>query len=261
MLGVSWLFAGMPALAETESEKSETGEYLANFYRIPAAALGEVFTLDTRKLTRNALVLGAVGLAYAYDEDIREHWMEHYSSKSVDKVTGTLANVGSTRGELAYHAAAAAAALAFRNDYLMETTLLSGQALIVAQMFTEAAKAAAGRERPRDSEGDSRRWRSGGGSFFSGHASSFTASMTVFAERYEDNPLIYWGAYTMAGAMALSRINEDAHWTSDALLGSLVGHGIGRLTLRYNPFGEDSQAILLPLIDGNQYGLALMTPF
>ncbi|MBE0508889.1 MAG: hypothetical protein IBX50_19565, partial [Marinospirillum sp.] len=64
----------------------ETSDYFSNFYRIPVAAVGEVFTTDMDKLKRNALALGAVGLVYTQDEAIREHWMDTYTGRAMDKV-------------------------------------------------------------------------------------------------------------------------------------------------------------------------------
>lgn len=239
---------------------SESGDYFRNFYRIPAAAFGEVFTTDSDKLKRNALALGAVGLVYTQDEAIRDHWMDTYTGRAMDKVGDALFEVGSPSGAVVLHGATAASALVFQDDYLMDTTLLSLQSVLISQLFAESSKRITGRERPRDANGDSNLWGTDGMAFFSGHASGAFASMTVFAERYRDQPVVYWGAYTLAVTTSLSRINEEAHWASDTLMGALVGYGVGQLTLRYSPFKE-SDGVLLPVISDEYAGLMYFRAF
>jgi membrane-associated phospholipid phosphatase len=39
-------------------------------------------------------------------------------------------------------------------------------------------------------------------------------------------------AYTVATGVALSRVTENKHWLSDSLVGSFLGHVIGRLVVR-----------------------------
>ena len=59
-------------------------------------------------------------------------------------------------------------------------------------------------------------------SFPSGHAAVSFAVAGVFAKRYPDGavPVV---AYTAAGLCGLSRINDNAHWASDVVLGSAIG--------------------------------------
>jgi|GEM_PF-4597844 len=54
----------------------------------------------------------------------------------------------------------------------------------------------------------------------SGHSASAFAMATVFGDAYK----IGWLTYPMAALAALTRIHEHAHWPSDILIGSLMGH-------------------------------------
>ncbi|WP_310697592.1 phosphatase PAP2 family protein [Marinospirillum sp.] len=240
---------------------SETSEYFKNFYRIPAAAAGEIFTLEPDKLKRNALTLGAVGLVYTQDEEIRDYWMDNLKSDGMDDVTGFLDELGSPEGGAVIHGATALTAWVMDDDYLMGTTAMSIQSVFLSQVFAESSKRITGRERPRDSGGDSTLWGEEGMAFFSGHASGAFAAMTVFAERYKHRPLVYWGTYGLATATALSRINEEAHWASDTLMGAMVGYGVGHLTLRYSPFERSENTTLLPLVSPDAWGLAVYHSF
>ncbi|SFB84142.1 PAP2 superfamily protein [Marinospirillum celere] len=245
-----------------DDDASTTGNYFANFYRIPMGAAGEIFTLDSDKLKRNALAFGTVALVYTQDEEIRDYWFDNIKSDGLDEWTGGfLYDIGSPKGALWIHGATSVSALMFDDDYLMDTTFLSLQSVIISQVFAESSKRITGRERPRDSGGDSNLWGEGGMSFFSGHSSGAFASMTVFAERYRHQPLVYWGAYGLATATALSRINEDAHWASDTLAGALVGYGVGQLTLRYSPFESTGNTVLLPVVSPDVMGLAVFHAF
>ena len=81
--------------------------------------------------------------------------------------------------------------------------------------------------------------------------------MTIFADRY---PLVRWPAYIYAGCMSLSRIYEDAHWTSDVLLGALVGYTVARMTLRTdNRFLAN--ITILPYLTKDERGLKFQYRF
>lgn len=128
-------------------------------------------------------------------------------------------------------------ALIHENDTWVATqmSLVSTQSFFVAAFLTMAAKQLVGRERPYQGEcgsdptyddqcnrNDSRL------SFFSGHASlSFTAAGLI-CRHHEEFDL--WGGsttcYASMGAAvlaSLSRCLADKHYTSDVLVGALVG--------------------------------------
>jgi membrane-associated phospholipid phosphatase len=55
---------------------------------------------------------------------------------------------------------------------------------------------------------------------------------TVVAMQYQKSVWVPIVAYTVATAVALSRVTENKHWLSDSLVGSVLGHVIGRLVVR-----------------------------
>jgi membrane-associated phospholipid phosphatase len=91
---------------------------------------------------------------------------------------------------------------------------------------------AGGRERP-DGTTSPNRWRAGGDSFPSVHASAAFAVGTVFAESGNDE--YRWIrriiGYGVAGATAYIRIKDNVHWTSDTVAGAALGIATARFVL------------------------------
>ena len=257
-----FLIAAPTALADTAPREDEGADrsvghvYLYNFVRVPGHVLGELVRTDREGLTRNLAGLAAVGLAYHYDQEIRD-WSQERRTDDSDRVSGYLYDVGTPR------TAGIALGLGygyswFADDpYTRDTMHLAFQSLAVSAVFTTAAKVGVRRIRPRHSPDDpTATGDSGDQSFFSGHASGSWAFLTVVAERHAHNRPLYWGSYGLASAVALSRVHDDGHWMSDIVAGSLVGYAVGQATVRLSPFkGRD--AAVLPLVSSDSVGLQL----
>ena len=67
-------------------------------------------------------------------------------------------------------------------------------------------------------------------------------------------------AYSLAGAVSLARIYEDAHWFSDVLAGSLAGYGIARLAGEFYR-AETSRITIKPLMETSAVGLSITGKF
>lgn len=122
------------------------------------------------------------------------------------------------------------------DNYAKETALLSGEAVLDAEIVDLFMKLASNRVRPisiparsnyADSfvEGRSRF----DASFPSGHAIDAFAVATVISRRYGARhkwvtPL----AYGAAAAIGVSRVTTSAHFPSDVFFGSALGYAIGR---------------------------------
>lgn len=121
------------------------------------------------------------------------------------------------------------------NDHAQETGLLALEALAHTQVAVFAIKQATNRQRPIYSTGGTRAgfWR-GGDSFPSGHSASAFAVATVFAREYRDHLAVPIVAYSLAGAISVSRIGARRHWMSDIFAGGSLGFLLGRFTYRAN---------------------------
>jgi PAP2 superfamily len=107
---------------------------------------------------------------------------------------------------------------------LSRAALRAGSAAIFASGITTALKYSVGRNRPtQGDDGDEFRPFSGWTSFPSWHTTFAFAVATTLAHETPDR----WsdiGLYGFATLTAFARVNDDRHWTSDVIVGALVGH-------------------------------------
>ena len=108
------------------------------------------------------------------------------------------------------------------NEHMRETGLLSGEAVIDSYLAGTAIKNLAGRERPYVDNAEGR-FRQGGNSFPSGHATAAWSAAGVIAHEYP-GPLTKLFAYGLASAISASRVTGKEHFPSDVLVGSLLGY-------------------------------------
>jgi membrane-associated phospholipid phosphatase len=113
-----------------------------------------------------------------------------------------------------------------KNEHMRETGFLSAEAAINATAVTYAFKVATSRQRPYVSNAD--------GDFFSGHPSSTSLSFPsehsaiawsiagVIAHEYP-GPLTKFGAYGLATTVSLTRVTARQHFTSDVVIGGILG--------------------------------------
>ena len=128
--------------------------------------------------------------------------------------------------------------LGLHNDNLLATGRDALEAEIWAgTVVTPAIKRIGGRARPFLGEG-SHSYRPEQGhlgqysSFPSGHATNAFATATAIAEHYHG--IVPYVAYTLAAAVAYSRVNDNVHWPSDVVAGALIGHAVAKSVVFHN---------------------------
>lgn len=106
--------------------------------------------------------------------------------------------------------------------------------LIASGLITPALKYIIGRERPNHTAATfSFRPFSGNYSFPSGHATQAFAVATVIAEHYP----VWWVqglAFGSAAVVGYARIEQNAHYASDVVAGSLIGWSVARAVVHRN---------------------------
>jgi membrane-associated phospholipid phosphatase len=103
------------------------------------------------------------------------------------------------------------------DSLILDAALAATEAQILAAAFTEGIGYATARTGP-SSANDPFKFKFGQSSFPSAHTSQAFAVATVLNDRF-DQP-VGAIAYTLAGAVGLSRIVLDKHWASDVVAGA-----------------------------------------
>lgn len=187
----------------------------------------------------------AAATVMVFDEDIN-HNTQKFKNKNqwVKNLSPILTEGGEVPVVGGISAAMYLTGLAVKDDKLMQTGALAGYALVNSAVVVTVLKMLAGRQRPRvdgnsqwkpfpqtleQFEGSSSDYYS---SFPSGHSIAAWTLATVVAEQYKNTKVIPILMYTFATGVALSRTTENAHWLSDAIVGSALGYGIGKYMVK-----------------------------
>lgn len=142
------------------------------------------------------------------------------------------------------------------------TLLLGAESAIITAAFVQTLKRSTGRHRPYT--GDSHDTWSGltiSGhndhlSFPSGDASTAFAMASVVASEY-DNMVVLPLVYTASVLVALERVHNNAHWSSDVFLGSAIGYFTGKSIVRYHTNEREAHVTITPLVNGRNVGCLL----
>jgi len=171
---------------------------------------------------------GVVGLSALFASD---HWI----SQQVPDKPNQLKQSLNVSDYMAYSMAAAAGG-AFvwghitKNERLRETGFLSGEAAVNALAVSQVFKFTTQRPRPLVGDGKGTFFQ-GGNSFPSDHSALAWSVASVVAHEYP-GPLTKFLAYGMATAVTMTRVTSKEHFTSDAVVGSLLGWYFGRQVYR-----------------------------
>jgi membrane-associated phospholipid phosphatase len=209
-----------------------------------------------------AVILSVTAGLYAYDQDLKD-WAQRQRNKTTDD----LATILTPFGNVLY--ALPAAGLVYLYGEVQESEkakrigLLGAESIVLAGAFTGVIKIAGHRHRP-DTGDQYNRWDGPGLStdnlsFPSLHASTAFALATVVAEE-SGSPYVASAAYGIASLVALARVNDNEHWSSDIVFGSAIGYFTGRAVLRYHQ-KKNSPLALLPDVSGDRYGVLLLYRF
>jgi hypothetical protein len=196
--------------------------------------------------------LAAIAAAHHYDSDVRTHFIKQGaqplggSTYDLEDAVPSLVAVGGTwlyanwiDSEPGHHEA-------------WQMVEAGGLAGVTSYVF----KYAAGRLRPNQTD-DPNKWRAGGSSFPSFHASAAFAIGAVLAESgNDDNRWMrrFLGYGAVAGFTAFQRLKHNAHWLSDDVAGAALGGATAHFVLTRNKARNDemssSALTIVPLPGG-----------
>jgi len=173
--------------------------------------------------------LVAIGASHTLDGKVRHHFAKStravLNGKDPNSVRDALPAAALVAGTFAY------ATLTDDSEGRVETyTMLEAAAFSSAT--SEALKFVAGRARPNETT-SADKWRAGGSSFPSLHATAAFAIGTVLAESGNDD--YRWIrrvlGYGVATATVYARLHDNVHWLSDTVAGAAIGISTAHFTM------------------------------
>jgi membrane-associated phospholipid phosphatase len=211
------------------------------------------------------LLLGATTILADEEEDIQDWVQKNRNSRSAE-----VARFAKPLGDGRYWVPALATLYCvgyLSGDYRARRTALLGvESLVVTGIFTETIKHICQKHRPRSGDLENIVWDGPRGSgtnlsFPSGHAAVAFAVATVVASEYGDHAVVPPLMYGAATLCALSRVHDNAHWMSDVVIGSAVGHFTAKAIIGLHGGGSDWDFTLEPVIRDGLSGLSLTYRF
>ena len=195
---------------------------------------GQYFTSpvrwDAEDWTYLGVAVAAVAAAHQADSTVRSHFATGSRAilnggKDKGSLTDALPSVALIAGTWA-----TAGYLGDADGYRETWRLV--EAGVFSTVTAEGLSYAAGRVRP-DGTTSPNRWRAGGSSFPSAHASAAFAIGMTFAESGNDD--YRWirriVGYGVAAGTAYARVKGNVHWASDTVAGAAIGIATARFVL------------------------------
>jgi membrane-associated phospholipid phosphatase len=212
-----------------------------------------------------SLIVGAT-VALAQEEDDLQSWMR---TKRNDD-TNFAADLAEPLGNGRYVFPALGALYCYGrfsgNDRASRTALLGVESVIVSWAITGTIKYLSHKHRPIETTADDIPWdgpsfSSAHVSFPSGHSTCAFAIATVVASEYGDHAFVRPLSYGAAALTAYSRVHDNAHWPSDIIIGSAIGHFTARAIIGLHGGTADTGFSLVPTVDQRGPNLSLSYRF
>jgi membrane-associated phospholipid phosphatase len=223
---------------------------------------------ETHGYSKPLLHIGE-GLAYGgftylvyknWDEEIKDFAQSNRSSTSnfISRNVGTL---GLGRSQAILWAGTTATAFLLKDPRLKQTVSIWAGSLLINSIITDQLKKTFHRHRPSITDFPAQfDWRKGRSSenvsLPSAHTSNIFTTATLFASLYKDKKWVAPVAYGVATLVGLSRIHDNAHWTSDVLAGAAVGFLVAKCTIKLYQWA-DSRLHFFPFIMPDEKGIVL----
>ena len=197
------------------------------------------FHANARDWAVFGFVAGAVLTTAAFDEQVQQWIVDHPSAGVIKAVEPfredektPLADLGTGRRLVPLSAALYLGGLVSGSSKLRDAAMGCVAAHESNSALRHGTYELVSRTRPRTAEGDAYRFDFPGGpweqhSFFGGHAANAMACATFWSQRFELG-LLEPAMYATALGIGFARMVDGRHWSSDTMLGLIVGHAIGR---------------------------------
>lgn len=261
----------LPGFAESPGDSSKTKNPVNRLVTVVAGDVWHVASAPFRMSGADALKLTTflaanTGLIYGLDDSADEEFGLESGQTLLRPARGLAElgylydDIGTRRIFAGLTAGTFTAGLILRDRKLLETSRLLLEASAITGMITVFNKGLFGRSRPFTNRGarDFNWFKFSNESQYrampSGHTSSAFALMTVLALQYD-----YWyvklPAYSVAVSVALQRMDDRKHWTSDVVIGGALGYWVSKTLVNRQKNPKDNDGFT-PYFSGNKLGVA-----
>jgi membrane-associated phospholipid phosphatase len=253
------------AVAARAAETDLNSEYLKGIVSDAGDIMTRPLSMGARGWLKFIVVAGLTATLADEEEDIQA-WVQEHRTPGTQRISGIARCFGNGIYSVPALGALCIAGGLAGSDRARRTALLGLESLAITGAFTETIKQTTHKRRPVSGAGDEIPWYGPGfmrrnRSFPSGHSGAAFAVATVVASEYGSyaavRPLVY-GAATLC---ALSRVHDDAHWLSDVIVGSIIGHLTARAVIRLNGGGSRADPGLAPFIRDGAVGVSMSYRF
>jgi membrane-associated phospholipid phosphatase len=232
-------------------------EYFTGYWTDTKNILTAPVRWDSTDWLKAGIITGiAVGL-FTQDDKIQK-WVQDHKDNSKDHLADDAKKAGTW--SIPVLAGIGLYGYVAPNEKAKSTFLLSAESFLITGAFVQVLKRSTGRARPYTGHnhdtwsGPSISGNNNNLSFPSGDASSAFAIASVVASEY-DNIIVPPLVYTVAMAIGLERVYNNAHWPSDVFIGSVIGYFTGKAVVASHQAGKENRLSLTPVLDGSEKGL------
>jgi membrane-associated phospholipid phosphatase len=247
------LLAGMVSSAQAQYSRADTASYLASYWHNGLKLVKSPLHFSTDQWITTAGSLVFVGSMVALDEPINAFAVNWTSDgwqtfgKAGDVAGGLPVQLGlSGSAILVGSIAKSKPILNFGLDNLQAQMFVGGLALVVKNL--------AHRARPLTNEGAFKwygpfqNWGDDNyQSFFSGHTAIMFSTATMLYLHSKKNIWVGILGYGAATAVGISRMQQQKHWSSDVVMGAIVGTAVSSFVYRQQEKRRAAKAKLRPV--------------
>ncbi|HEU4993324.1 MAG TPA: phosphatase PAP2 family protein [Gemmatimonadaceae bacterium] len=220
-------------------EAQSVGKMLSDDFGNAGKDIVAIWTSPFHASSRDWMLAGAsagvFGLSMLADESVSDWALKSANGDFFDALSPVRRGGKLFAGKYVVPPLAATyiAGVAFKNQALRDLAMgcvasWGSQAAIRRGLY-----ALVGRARPESLPDNNQQWRvpSGGAwemhSFPAGHFANALSCATFANERFRLGPAGI-AVYAVAGAVGVGRLADGAHWTSDTVIGGVLGYAVGR---------------------------------
>ena len=262
MVGI--LVVGAPTAQASDPSRLSTG-YFKGLVSHTTSVLTSPLAWHSSNWIRLTLIMSIATIA-ADDEEELQAWVQKRRNTNTDRIAGFVRPFGDGKYTMPALATLYAYGHFADNTKARRTALLGVESFIINGVLTGIIKHVTHKHRPAPGNLDDVRWDGpdagvANRAFPSGHTSSAFAVATVVASEYEDTGLVGPLAYGAATLCGLSRMNDNAHWLSDVIIGAALGHFTARAVMGMHGRPERRCFEIQPALTETRAGLSLAYRF